>query len=329
MIFKCKNCGGNAIYSPEKKSMFCPYCDSINSEEKEEHIGQELRICPNCSGEVPVLEHASTTQCPYCDSYLIFDERVTGQYMPKKMIPFQMGKESCKQALRDKFKKNIFAPTDFLSEARLNSMQGIYVPFWFYDYNTNVDFVGEATKVKSWTTGSTRYTETSYYNVVRNMDIHFKGVPVDASIQMPDDVMDLVEPYTYAQLEDFKPEYLSGFFAEKYNMTADLVESRANQKMDSDAKQMLNESVAGYGSVKSVRKQIVVRDSSSWYGLLPVWKYNYKYKDKEYPFYVNGQTGKIVGTAPLSKTKIGVYSTTLWALMTAIMLLINSIFRLI
>ncbi len=103
-----------------------------------------------------------------------------------------MGKESCKQALRDKFKKNIFAPTDFLSEARLNSMQGIYVPFWFYDYNTNVDFVGEATKVKSWTTGSTRYTEPSYYNVVRNMDIHFKGVPVDASIQMPDDVMDLV-----------------------------------------------------------------------------------------------------------------------------------------
>ncbi len=82
MIFKCKNCGGNAIYSPEKKSMFCPYCDSINSEEKEEHIGQELRICPNCSGEVPVLEHASTTQCPYCDSYLIFDERVTGHDKP-------------------------------------------------------------------------------------------------------------------------------------------------------------------------------------------------------------------------------------------------------
>ena len=65
MIFKCKNCGGNVVYSPEKKGMFCPYCDSMNSEEREEHLGKEMQICPNCNGEVPVLEHASPTQCPY------------------------------------------------------------------------------------------------------------------------------------------------------------------------------------------------------------------------------------------------------------------------
>lgn len=329
MIFKCKNCGGNVVYSPEKKGMFCPYCDSMNSEEREEHLGQEMQICPNCNGEVPVLEHASTTQCPYCDSYLIFDERVSGQYAPKMMIPFQIGKETCKGALRDKFKKNIFAPTDFLSEVRLNSMQGVYVPFWFYDYDTNVDFVGEATKVRSWTSGNTQYTETSYYNLVRNMDIHFRRIPVDASVQMPDDVMDLVEPYTYAQFEDFKPEYLSGFYAEKYNMPADLVECRAKQKMDSDANQILMQSIAGYGNVRTERKQIGVKDNSVCYGLLPVWKYIYQYKNREYPFYVNGQTGKIVGTAPLSKTKVWVYSGTLWGLLTAIMLLINGICKLI
>lgn len=25
MIFKCKNCGGNSVYSPEKKMMYCPF----------------------------------------------------------------------------------------------------------------------------------------------------------------------------------------------------------------------------------------------------------------------------------------------------------------
>lgn len=329
MIFKCRNCGGNVVYSPEKKSMLCPYCDSLGSEEREEHPGQEMQICPNCNGEVPVLEHASTAQCPYCDNYLIFDERVSGQYKPKVMIPFQIGKENCKKALRDKFKKNIFAPTDFLSEVRLNSMQGVYVPFWFYDYDANVDFTGEGTKVKSWTTGSTQYTETSYYNLVRNMDICFRKVPVDASIQMPDDVMDLVEPYTYEQFEDFKPEYLSGFFAEKYNMTADLTEPRAKHKMNDDATQLLNQSMAGYGSIKTHNRQINIRNSAFMYGLLPVWRYIYQYKGKEYPFYVNGQTGKIVGMAPLSKLKVLVYSATIWALLTAVMLIINSIFRML
>ena len=34
MIFKCKNCGGNAVYHPEKKKMWCPHCDSEDSEER-------------------------------------------------------------------------------------------------------------------------------------------------------------------------------------------------------------------------------------------------------------------------------------------------------
>lgn len=86
-------------------------------------------------------------------------------------------------------------------------------------------FHGEGTKVRSWTTGNTQYTETSYYDIVRDMDIDFVKIPVDASVGMPDDVMDLMEPFDYKELQEFKPEYLSGFHSERYNMTSDLVES--------------------------------------------------------------------------------------------------------
>ncbi|MCM1326057.1 MAG: hypothetical protein NC094_08580 [Bacteroidales bacterium] len=325
MIFKCKNCGGNVVYSPEKHKMYCPFCESESSEERKDFTEGDIKICPNCGGEVPVSEHTSATQCPYCDNYLILNPRVEGEYEPQIMIPFQLGKESCKQSIREKFKSQIFAPTDFLSEVRLNSMQGIYVPFWFYDYAVNCDFQGEGTKVHSWSSGDMRYTETSYYNVVRNMDIIFQKIPVDASIEMPDGIMDLMEPYQYQQLEAFKPEYMSGFYAEKYNMTADNVEERARKKMDEDARAMLRSSYPGYASVRPLRQNIQVRDSHIQYGLLPVWKYNYHYKDKDYPFYVNGQTGKIVGTAPFSKAKVWAYSGTLWACLTLGMILINGI----
>ena len=85
--------------------------------------------------------------------------------------------------------------------------------------------------MRSWTTGNTQYTETSYYDIVRDMDIDFVKIPVDASVEMPDDVMDLMEPFDYKELQEFKPEYLSGFHSERYNMTSDLVESRAKAKM--------------------------------------------------------------------------------------------------
>ncbi|MCM1045884.1 MAG: hypothetical protein NC417_10280 [Candidatus Gastranaerophilales bacterium] len=329
MIFKCKNCGGNVVYSPEKRAMYCPFCESTDSQEKKEFEENDLKVCPNCGGEVPVLEHTSATQCPYCDNYLIFDQRVEGEYTPKWIIPFQLGKETCKNVFREKFKKYLFAPTDFLAEVRLNKIRGTYVPYWFYDYDINCDFQGEGTKVRSWTSGDRRYTETSYYGLIRNMDVDFQNIPVDASVAMPDNVMDLMEPFGYEQLEAFHEEYLSGFYAEKYNMTADIVESRALQKRDQDIAAMLRATYSGYGNVRTQHQNVSVRRQSNCYGLLPVWKYDYEYKGKSYPFYVNGQTGKIVGTVPVSGTKVWAYAGTLGLCLMLIMDLINLILRLL
>lgn len=324
MFFRCKNCGGNVVYSPERHEMYCPYCESAESGERAEGHTDALTICPNCGGEVPVEQHTSATQCPYCDSYLIFNERVEGKYAPAMMIPFQMGKENCKQSIREKFRKCLFAPTDFLSEVRLNSMQGIYVPYWFYDYDTDCRFQGEGTKVRTWRSGNMEYREVSYYAIDRNMEIHFEKIPADASEQMPDDVMDLIAPYNYTQLIDFQPKYMSGFYGEKYNMTSDVLEGRARALMKQDADKLLKESYAGYSTVTAARQDISVRDEKTMYGLLPVWKYIYHYKDREYPFYVNGQTGKIVGTAPFSGKKFMVYVGTLWGCLTMILALLQT-----
>ena len=317
MIFKCKNCGGNIVYNPEKKAMVCPFCETQDSYEQKES-NTIVQTCPECGGEIQVDEFDSATRCPYCDNFIIFNERVTGEYLPKFVLPFQLGKEKCKELIRNKFKKMTFAPADFLSEVRLDSMQGVYVPFWLYNYKTRALFEGVGTKVRTWTSGSYRYTETSYYDVVRDMEIEFEKLPADASIKMPDDVMDLMEPYTYTKLEEFKPEYLSGFWAEYYNMPAEEIEGRAHQKMDDDASAILNGSITGYASLRKNVKTIQVLDRQTDYGLLPVWKYVYQYKDQDYPFYVNGETGKVIGKVPISNRKVLVYSASIWAFLTII-----------
>ena len=327
MIFKCKNCGGNVVYDPDRKGMFCPFCDSQDSDERNDYKETDLRICPNCGGEVPVEEHTAATKCPYCENYLIFDSRVEGQYEPQMIIPFQLGKESCKKSVREKFGKFLFAPADFLSEAHLNSMEGIYVPYWLFDYDVNYDFKGEGVKIRVWRTGEIENTETSIYEVDRNMDSPFRKIPVDASVQMSDDVMDLMEPFNYDQMVEFKPQYLSGFYAEKYNMTSDLVENRAKQRMKEDATAMMKESYAGYNNIRPLRNDIQVKDAKANYGYIPLWRYKYSYKEKEYPFYVNGQTGKIIGTPPISKAKGRTYAFTLMACWVLLMVLLNGIFR--
>ena len=95
MIFKCKNCGGNAVYSPEKRRMICPYCDSENSYDRKTNandIVSNIENCPDCGGTIPVEQFDSAMHCPYCGNSIIFDERVQGEYLPKFIIPFELGK---------------------------------------------------------------------------------------------------------------------------------------------------------------------------------------------------------------------------------------------
>lgn len=324
MIFKCKNCGGNAIYSPEHKGMFCPYCDSEKSEERK-HDLYNITTCPDCGGELEIGEHTSALQCPYCENYIILNERVEGDYLPQKLIPFKYSKEMVKKLLKEKFKKCIFAPTDFLSEAKLNSMRGQYIPFWMYSYDTSCVFRGEGVKVRTWRTGNVEHTETSYYHVERDLDITYHDIPVDASIEMPDNIMDLMEPYAYNELVDFTPEYMSGFDGEKYNMTSNLVENRAKVKLQGSAEAILKNSISGYARLSQNQKSISPQNTCTQYCLLPIWKYIYKYNDIMYPFYVNGQTGKIVGKVPVSKQKVWAYGATLWGVLTVGILLLGYI----
>lgn len=322
MIFKCKNCGGNVVYNPEKLKMFCPYCDSLESEEKQME-GQGTETCLNCGGQLQVNDYTSATKCPYCSNYIIFDERVSGEYTPHLILPFKFGKESVKKMLRDKFKKSAFAPSDFFSDAKLDTMEGMYVPFWMFDYNAQGRFDGESIKVRHWTSGDRRYTETSTYHLVREMNVGFDKIPADASDAMPDATMDLMEPYQYEALENFKAEYMSGFFAERYNQTAEIMESRAKQKVFQDTHTLLHNSLSGHNIKRTNTDCVTAQCTEQNYALLPVWIYNYKYKGEDFRFHINGQTGKIVGKVPIVPKKVFGYGATVFGLLFGIMLMLR------
>lgn len=197
-------------------------------------------------------------------------------------------------------------------------MEGMYVPFWLYDYQAKGHYDGECTKIRTWMAGDRQFTETSVYHVVREMDVSFDKVPVDASNAMPDETMDLMEPYDYKALESFRAEYMSGFSAERYNQTADYLEYRAKTKAFQDAETMLHDSVTGYTDKKTMKDNVDLNCAEQNYALMPVWIYNYKYKGQDYRFHVNGQTGKIVGKVPIVQGKVIGYGATVFGIIFSI-----------
>lgn len=311
MLFRCKNCGGNAVYSPGQMRMYCPHCDGTDSAERE--IKENKTECANCGAPLAIQEYNSTCRCEYCGSYIILDERVEGAYRPNLMLPFKVDKKKAVELLAQEFKSRIFTPGSFLGEATLEEMKGMYIPFWMYDYTVSCDYVGRGTKVRVWTSGDTEYTETSHYRVERNLDVDFDKLPIDASFAMNDEVMDLMEPYDYKDLEEFQEKYMSGFYGEVYNEDADALEERADRKTRMYMDDILDETLGGYSTLVPERKDVSLARDKVHFALLPVWRYIYKYRDKNYDFYVNGQTGKIIGSTPVSMKKVLAYGGTVLA----------------
>lgn len=321
MIFKCKNCGGNVVFNPEKGKMCCPNCDGIDSQEKVTGE-QSLERCINCGAPLTVSEFTSAKRCEHCGSYIVFDERVQGEYQPHLMIPFAVSKNKAKEIMKSCFKKKVFAPSNFLSEKMLNKLEGIYVPFFLYDMDVDASFSGQGVKVRTWTSGDTEYTERSYYDVRREMDAAFSKIPVDASKDMDDSLMDLMEPYDYKVLQDFKEDYMSGFYSEIYSQNSTEMQPRAEKKAADSAKEMIRSSIVGYDSVSTTSSHENISNVSSDYTLLPIWHYEYTYRGQVYHYFINGQTGKIVGHSPVARGKVVGYGLTVWALLTIVIKLI-------
>ena len=313
MVYKCKNCGGNTVYHPDKRSMYCPYCDGIDSEK--EVTGTSAANCINCGAPLEVGEFISACRCQHCGSYIIMDERVENEYEPHMIIPFKVSKEKAVELLRKEFKTRFFTPTDFLSEATLDAFEGMYVPFWTYDYLATYEYSGVGTKVRTWRTGKTEHVETSYYRVVRKMEADFDKIPVDASDEMKDELMDLIEPYDYRALEEFHKKYLSGFWAERYNQGMSELEPRAQKKAKKDADQLLKESMMDYNTLREESKHLKLQRQTANYALLPVWVYHYSYKGQKYDYHINGQTGKVLGKTPIDKIRVLLYGATIYGLL--------------
>lgn len=326
MFFKCKNCGGNILYNADKGTMCCPNCDGIDSEDKLLNTGA-MEICFNCGAPMDdvIKEHTSATKCPSCGTYTILEQRIDGEFTPDEVLPFKVSKEKAVKLMKAEFAKRLFTPAAFLGRATVNVMEGMYVPFFMYDYDTEGNFTGTATRVRHWSDSKYDYTETSYYNIVRRATADYERVPVDAAVDMEDGLMDLLEPYHYEGIENFDPKYMSGFFGEKYSETKEQVAPRAIAKVKKSLDSIIRSSITGYNSV-SGNTTVSANQKKVRYTLMPVWEYVFKFQGKDYKIHVNGQTGKVIGKTPVDKGLVVAYGATVFGIVTIICELIRFAF---
>jgi len=330
--YKCPCCGAPLVYSGKSESLHCKSCGNDYSAETMEQLleaeaGAQSKSkfdwgkyeprefddaekeelvsynCPSCGAEITGDDTMGSTICPYCGNSTVIKGTFEGAAKPDCILPFKLEKSDAMAKFEEDCNNRPFLPDEFKDKKKISEMSGVYVPFWMFDCDCDASITYNAQRHTMWSDSQYDYEKTDYFKLYREGSVAFNNIPVDASQKAEDNYMDALEPFRYEEAVDFSQGYLSGYLADKYDVSVDDSVGRANERVKNSTEEVFRDTTAGYSLVTPEHSSIQFSDGKVRYAMVPVWMLNIKYNDKMYKYAINGQTGKVVGEFPIDKSK--------------------------
>lgn len=333
--YKCPNCDGELIFNPAGGNYKCEYCASLFTQdeleqmqpaegkeekeqsqtaeeetgkgEKQEQADGMVYTCASCGAQIVTDATTAATFCYYCHNPVILQGRLSGEFLPDKIIPFKITKEAAKTMFMQFVGKKKFVPKAFFNKKQLDNLTGVYFPYWVYDADIDASVIGNGQKRRVWTTGDVEHTETKFYRIERQGQVHVENVTGNALSKANRELAEGVLPYDISKMEDFHMGYLSGFQAEKRDMEKSAMTTSFNTQVMSATENLIRDTIHGYSSYSFSGKDFTTTREGWKYVLFPVWTVTYKGKNgKMYYYSLNGQTGNVCGELPVDTKKLAI-----------------------
>lgn len=334
--FPCKQCGADLLFAPAQSTLQCPFCGHLEkipatAQEIQEYCfndylakpratgygdshARDVR-CESCAAVTHFDDTVRATRCPFCGGPMITEdskEAVSSAAViaPEALVPFAITLEQARARFRQWLASRWFAPATLSSESHLKEMLGLYRPYWTYDSHTVSYWTGQR---------GDHYYETETYTALENGKSVTKTRQVQKTrwtfvsgtyCEFFDDVLiragketDFPTHYQLEGLKPYGPQYLSGFVAERYQLSLEDGWGQAKGVIQGAIHSAVRREIGGdeqrVGSVDTAYSGVTYKHI-----LLPLWLSCYRHGAKTYTFQVNGQTGEVRGSRPYSFWKI-------------------------
>lgn len=299
IVEKCLSCGSPLEYDVDTQQWICEYCkkeyhiEDLNEKEFSQTNPLESYHCPNCGADILCDKDTITSNCLYCDSPVIIQDRISGDFRPNFIIPFEHSKEEIKKAFKNAYFNGRLTEPQYFKEENIVSIEGMYVPYWLVNSEVSVNLEGRQEKSKR---------NIIYFK--RRGSITFKRVPAVAKTTLEKERFRELQPFDYSKLQPFHYAYLSGVYAEKYDASKDEIYEQEVKKRLEDVS--FSEMLA-YGTVypeNAIRKKVInIFWTKFEYVLVPIWILKVNYNGKIYTNYMNDQNFYMGGEAPVAQPK--------------------------
>lgn len=323
---KCTSCGSNLYFCPSTQDLACEKCgshyeiqnngtikthdlfgeDGSNEQkEYEEYIAKsKVFKCPNCGSNVVLNQYEISKKCPYCDTSLVIQENSIPGIKPDACIPFAFDEKNASEKFSQGVKKKFWAPRKFKRGIPENQIHGIYIPSFAYDLDTASTYKGRLyTEHTETDSQGHSHTERSYFYVSGSHDARFEDEIVESSSKITQKEIMGVLPYNHSVQKPFKNEYILGYSVEHYEQNAKDCYPVCKQIVDGKIRSQILRKYH-YDGVDYLNIDSTYSNQMYRYYILPMYRFDYQYKNKKYITYMNGQTGRVDNNVPKSKLKI-------------------------
>ncbi len=330
--FSCPACGAEAVWTPSKHALVCPYCGTESPAElkadgslvEENDLVTALRSLPD--EQRGWAAERKTVRCQSCQAISVFDEKRVAQrcdfcgspsllsmediqapIRPGSVLPFKVAESKVREEIRRWYGSHFWAKSDVGDKALTDTLHGLYVPYWTFDAHAECPWDAQAGYYYTTTDSQGRTQQEVRWEFVSGHVSHdFDDVLVPASKGIHPGLLEGLAPFpTTTDLVPYDAGYLSGWVVEQYQI--DLVQAAedSRERMTQRLRDLCIQQIPG-NTHRGLRMEPAFSEQTFKHTLLPVWLLSYTYGTKTYQVAVNGATGKITGEYPLSWVKIGI-----------------------
>ena len=325
---KCPSCGATVVFDPESGGMLCEFCGykcQLPTAESGNEIcemdfesatktasfewGTQKKsvVCKQCGAETIYDALETAAVCPFCGSTSVMPASSEDSMAPGAVCPFAISKEKAGEKFTSWIKGKLFTPSKAKKNAKPESFQGVYLPYWTYDAQTTSNFTARAGKDHRVKRGDSYVTETTWRSVSGVYQEFIDDETVVASKRNENSGVKACEPFDFTKLVPYSPQVVAGFIAERYSIGLkdgwEIAQKSIKQQLQNNIHRYIKTNWNA-DRVDSLHFSTLYSNITYKYILVPVWISSFKYNDKVYQFVVNGQTGKVGGKAPISALRV-------------------------
>ena len=251
--------------------------------------------CQGCGASMNYDATAKALKCPFCGSIDLTEDHNQGILAPDAILPFTSNHDQAESRLRSFLGSSFWHPADLRSTAQLTEFRPVFVPYWIFTTTVKTHWTADTNRV-SWG------ARAAWAPISGSWDRTYPDLWVPASEGVSTSELLAIEPFDLTKAIAPEGINLEDITVEQFSVARRYARPLAQARLEA-LETAAVASEAG-GSTRNVHVNVLMQDATSRTALAPVFVMAYRYRNTLYRFVLNGQTGRLVGRAPISTTKI-------------------------